>query len=48
MTFSKIANKWNTVLVGLMTYYHEAVIHTNVLLDALDVGLFGFFVVILN
>ncbi|KIM63090.1 hypothetical protein SCLCIDRAFT_1174431, partial [Scleroderma citrinum Foug A] len=33
--FSKIANKWNTVLVGLMTYYRKAVIHTNELLDAL-------------
>jgi pre-mRNA-processing factor 8 len=31
-TFSKIVNKWNT---GLMTYYREAVIHTNKLLDSL-------------
>ena len=29
MTFSKIVNKWNT----LMTYYCKAVIHTNKLLD---------------
>ncbi|KAL4069165.1 U5-snRNA binding site 2 of PrP8-domain-containing protein [Scleroderma citrinum] len=34
-TFSKIVNKWNTALIGLMTYYCEAVIHTNELLDAL-------------
>ncbi|KAL4062246.1 U5-snRNA binding site 2 of PrP8-domain-containing protein [Scleroderma citrinum] len=34
-TFSKIVNKWNTTLIGLMTYYCEAVIHTNKLLDAL-------------
>ncbi|KAL4071197.1 pre-mRNA-processing-splicing factor, partial [Scleroderma yunnanense] len=34
-TFSKIVNKWNTALIGLMKYYHEAVIHTNKLLDAL-------------
>ncbi|KAG2093356.1 PRP8 domain IV core-domain-containing protein [Suillus discolor] len=34
-TFSKIVNKWNTVLIGLMTYYREAVIHTNELLDSL-------------
>ena len=29
-TFTKIANKWNTALIGLMTYYREAVIHTQV------------------
>ncbi|GIX65498.1 pre-mRNA processing splicing factor PRP8 [Babesia caballi] len=34
-TFTKIANKWNTTLIGLMTYYREAVIHTNDLLDLL-------------
>ncbi|KAK1441956.1 pre-mRNA splicing factor prp8 [Babesia gibsoni] len=34
-TFTKIANKWNTTLIGLMTYYREAVIHTNELLDLL-------------
>ena len=28
-TFSTIINKWNTALIGLMTYYREAVIHTN-------------------
>lgn len=34
-TFSKIVNKWNTAIIGLMTYYREAVIHTNELLDSL-------------
>ncbi|KAF7327512.1 Pre-mRNA-processing-splicing factor 8 [Mycena kentingensis (nom. inval.)] len=34
-TFSKIVNKWNTALIGLMTYYREAVIHTDELLDSL-------------
>lgn len=34
-TFTKIANKWNTCLIGLMTYYREAVIHTQELLDLL-------------
>jgi pre-mRNA-processing factor 8 len=34
-TFPKIVNKWNTTLIGLMTYYRKAVIHTNELLDAL-------------
>ncbi|KAH9917780.1 U5-snRNA binding site 2 of PrP8-domain-containing protein, partial [Fomitopsis serialis] len=34
-TFSKIVNKWNIALIGLMTYYREAVIHTNELLDSL-------------
>lgn len=29
-TFTKIANKWNTALIGLMTYYREAAIHTQV------------------
>jgi pre-mRNA-processing factor 8 len=27
-TFTKIANKWNTALIGLVTYYREAVVHT--------------------
>lgn len=27
-TFTKIANKWNTTLIGLMTYFREAVVHT--------------------
>ncbi|KAF8194228.1 NUC071 domain-containing protein [Pholiota molesta] len=31
----QIVNKWNTALIGLMTYYREAVIHTNELLDSL-------------
>jgi pre-mRNA-processing factor 8 len=34
-TFSKIVNKWNTALIGLMTYYCEVVIHANELLDSL-------------
>ena len=34
-TFSKIVNKWNTALIGLMTYYREAIIHMNELLDSL-------------
>jgi hypothetical protein len=29
-TFTKIVNKWNTALIGLMTYYREAVVHTQV------------------
>ena len=29
-TFTKIANTWNTALIGLVTYYREAVIHTQV------------------
>ena len=27
-TFTKVANKWNTALIGLITYYREAVVHT--------------------
>ncbi|KAJ3320388.1 Pre-mRNA-processing-splicing factor 8 [Boothiomyces sp. JEL0866] len=34
-TFTKIINKWNTALMGLMTYFREAVIHTRELLDLL-------------
>ena len=34
-TFTKIANKWNTALVGLMTYFREAVVNTQELLDLL-------------
>ncbi|CEP01163.1 unnamed protein product (mitochondrion) [Plasmodiophora brassicae] len=34
-TFTKVANKWNTALISLMTYYREAVIHTQELLDLL-------------
>ncbi|EGR30484.1 pre-mRNA processing factor 8, putative [Ichthyophthirius multifiliis] len=34
-TFTKIANKWNTTLIGLMTYFREAVIHTEQILDLL-------------
>lgn len=29
-TFTKIANKWNTALIGLMTYFREAVVSTQV------------------
>ena len=34
-TFTKIANKWNTALIGLMTYFREAVVHTPEILDLL-------------
>ena len=34
-TFSKIANKWNTALIGLMCYFREATVHTQELLDLL-------------
>ena len=34
-TFTKIANKWNTALISLMTYFREAVVHTQELLDLL-------------
>lgn len=34
-TFTKIANKWNTALIGLMTYFREAALHTQELLDLL-------------
>jgi pre-mRNA-processing factor 8 len=34
-TFTKIANKWNTALIGLMTYYREAVLNSQELLDLL-------------
>ena len=34
-TYSKIANKWNTQLLALMTYYREAVIYTADLLKIL-------------
>eukprot|EP00981_Chlorochromonas_danica_P006074 scaffold1268_cov174-Ochromonas_danica.AAC.8 len=34
-TFTKIANKWNTTLIALMTYYREAVINTQEMLDLL-------------
>merc|ERR1719353_1508522 len=27
-TFTKIVNKWNTALIGLMTYFREATVHT--------------------
>ncbi|EPQ28314.1 uncharacterized protein PFL1_04141 [Pseudozyma flocculosa PF-1] len=33
--FSKIANKWNSCLIALMTYYREAVVNTKELLDLL-------------
>jgi len=34
-TFTKIANKWNTTLIGLMTYYREAIVQTESMLDLL-------------
>lgn len=34
-TFTKVANKWNTALIGLMTYFREAVVYTKELLDLL-------------
>ncbi|KAK9243644.1 NUC071 domain-containing protein [Lipomyces tetrasporus] len=34
-TFTKIANKWNTALIALFTYYREAAISTEQLLDIL-------------
>jgi len=33
--FTKIANKWNTALIGLMTYFREASVNTQELLDLL-------------
>jgi pre-mRNA-processing factor 8 len=34
-TFTKVANKWNTACISLMTYFREAVVHTQELLDLL-------------
>ena len=34
-TFTKVANKWNAALIGLMTYFREAVINTGPMLDIL-------------
>ncbi|AOW02650.1 uncharacterized protein YALI1_C15021g [Yarrowia lipolytica] len=34
-TFTKIANKWNTALISLFTYYREAAVATEQLLDTL-------------
>ncbi|CAF1135771.1 unnamed protein product [Rotaria magnacalcarata] len=34
-TFTKIVNKWNTALICLMTYFREAVVNTQELLDLL-------------
>merc|ERR1719382_1192412 len=34
-TFTKIVNKWNTALIGLMTYFRKAVVNTQELLDML-------------
>ncbi|KYQ89964.1 hypothetical protein DLAC_08534 [Tieghemostelium lacteum] len=34
-TFTKIVNKWNTSLIGLMTYFREAVVSTKEMLDLL-------------
>ena len=35
VTFTKIAKKWNTALISLVTYYREAVVATEQLLDLL-------------
>ena len=32
-TFTKVANKWNTALISLVTYYREAIVNTEPLLD---------------
>ena len=34
-TFTKIANKWNTTLIALFTYYREAAVSTINLLDTI-------------
>jgi pre-mRNA-processing factor 8 len=34
-TFTKISNKWNTSLIGLLTYFREAVANTEELLNIL-------------
>lgn len=34
-TFTKIVNKWNTSLIGLVTYFREAIVNTEELLDIL-------------
>jgi pre-mRNA-processing factor 8 len=34
-TFTKISNKWNTSLIGLVTYFREAIVNTESLLDLL-------------
>ena len=33
--FQQIVNKWNTALIGLMTYFRESVVNTQELLDLL-------------
>jgi pre-mRNA-processing factor 8 len=37
-TFTKISNKWNTSLIGLITYFREAIIKTNEILDLIVKG----------
>jgi pre-mRNA-processing factor 8 len=32
-TFTKIGNKWNTAIIGLITFFREAAVHTRELLD---------------
>ncbi|KAJ0680784.1 hypothetical protein HanPI659440_Chr16g0628231 [Helianthus annuus] len=34
-TFTKVVNKWNKTLIGLLTYFREATMHTRELLDLL-------------
>ena len=33
--FTKTSNKWNSAVIGLMTYFREAVVHTEEILDLL-------------
>lgn len=35
MTFTRVANRWNQALIGVMTYFREAVVNTQELLDVL-------------
>ena len=34
-SYKQIVNKWNTALIGLMTYFRESVVNTRELLDLL-------------
>lgn len=34
-TYTKIVNKWNSELIGIVSYYWEAIIGSNNLLDLL-------------
>lgn len=37
-TFTKITNKWNTTLIGLMNYFREATLRTPELIDLVVKG----------